>query len=124
MSKRKIFIPKQTIPVAGGQQFGTKALIQWAINVDSRFNSNAAGIRASMRIDLAIEQIGNRPPAKPDDPALDEPQLVLREEDYQLLLAAVTDPRPLGDSQGYPVFPGRLIDPFIKSIEDAVVVDT
>lgn len=128
MNKMQIVVPELVIPVAGNAPFGLKSLIQWSINTDTRFNSTAAGIRASIRIDQAIEKLPEPTLPKPPDPDPQAPVVVecntieLRRSDYQLLLQAVQDPQPLGDQRGYPVFPGKLLIPFIDAVERAIEI--
>lgn len=125
MNKMQIVVPELALPVAGNTPFGLKSLIQWSINTDTRFNSTAAGIRASVRIDQAIEKLPEPTLPNPDPQA---PRAVvcdkieLRQSDYQLLLQAIQEPQPLGDNRGYPVFPGKLLIPLIDAVEKATEI--
>lgn len=87
---------------AGGQEFGVRDLIRAINDRESRFNADGAGVRASCRIDAALDASEGRPYVR------------LTDDDWQRLCDALQAP-----SCGFPVTPARVLVPFIDAITGA-----
>jgi hypothetical protein len=94
------YIEVKTKPLnVGGQEFGTRNLLLYLSRGDDRFNSDKEGMKASIKLDLAVEK------------SVDSHYIELGEDLWQRACAAVEKP-----SQGYPFRPARLLDPMVEEI--------
>lgn len=94
----------------GGQEFGTPELIKWALESDGRFNTTGLGIKASLRIEQALDRCKGKVWLK-----------IEQDNDYALLQAAIDNPSPQPFPNGaprpaYPISPAKKLAAFIDDI--------
>jgi hypothetical protein len=105
---RVITAPTHTIPNdAGGEPFDFVWFVRAMLNIDERFNSSGAAIRAAMRIEKAIGEVsaGMR-------------DFRLQPDDWTLLRDACEAP----SMRAYPISPGRRVLPYVDAITSAAEV--
>jgi hypothetical protein len=92
------------IDLPGQPERGTlAAFVAFLLAVDQRFNMSGAGIRAAVKIDLALSQ---------ENPALED-------ADWELLAAACENPQPAPGLAAYPWRPAAVCAPFVEAIRSA-----
>lgn len=99
---RNILAPVHVIPSnAGGDGFDFSWFVRAMLNLDERFNSTGAGIRAATRIEKAIAEANNG-----------MRNVWLQTDDWALLRDACETP----SMKAYPISPGRLTLPFVDAV--------
>jgi hypothetical protein len=98
---RVIKIPSYMLPMNGDKEWDFARFLRATLDVDDRFNSMGPGIRASVRIENALN-------------VATEGTFSIEEADWALLAEACETPLPK-----YPISPARLLAPFHAAVRDA-----
>lgn len=98
-----------TVPVGEDEKtMDTWELVAWMNRNDALMNSDGEGIRASVRIDGALEK------------AKGKPFIELGEDDWRRVCKSLDTPQPaLRGMPHYPLHPARSLAPLIDAVKEA-----